>query len=108
MVNPQVSDDKETLNMRLVLSPGQIETLKQFSSSDSMQHIHNAHTVITDMIQHIAPVLPEEPSSRRLWLEDLIGIHIQLAVPVSVSHHQRVKLVNIYMCVISHHQHVCN
>ncbi|XP_041359798.1 chloride channel CLIC-like protein 1 [Gigantopelta aegis] len=83
-IDGKVSDKKGTLNMRFTLSAGQVETLRRFSKGDLNQEIHNAHAVITDMVEHVSQVDPSEPSSRKLWLEDLIGIRIHLALPLTV------------------------
>ncbi|XP_067677985.1 chloride channel CLIC-like protein 1 [Haliotis asinina] len=73
----KVAFGAEDLNIRVKITATEVEYLEQYTSSSSEQTFHRVHEILSSMVQHVSMVSPDDPSVRRLWIENVIGMQVE-------------------------------
>ncbi|XP_046552278.1 chloride channel CLIC-like protein 1 [Haliotis rubra] len=73
----KVASGVEELNIRVKVSATEVEYLEQYTSSSSEQNFHRVHEILSSMVQHVSEVSQDDPSVRRLWIENVIGMQVE-------------------------------
>ncbi|XP_071119222.1 chloride channel CLIC-like protein 1 isoform X2 [Haliotis cracherodii] len=76
-IKGKVAFGVEDLNIRVKITALEIEYLEQYTSSSSEQSFHRVHEILSSMVKHVFEVSDDDPSIRRLWIENVIGMQVE-------------------------------